>query len=152
MVERRGGYRPTAPQNNFGASSIGGNGSAQGAPKQPMRVASGGNYGDRKAMTTQQSGAPMAASPQPPQMPLPEVHPLTGDTGASGNYPTHGSDFGRGAGSDVLPQGFQGNTPQTENTQIVQQYGPSLVAAMSAPNVPDSYKRFVNALLKDVHG
>lgn len=152
-----GGFRPTAPQNNFAVSGTGGAGNSG---KQPMRVAPGGKYGERTAMVQQQSGAAMASagpiSGAMPQGPItqtpPTVHALTGDTGASGDPITHGTDFGRGGGSEVLPQGFRGDTRKTENVQIVQQYAPALISAMSAPNVPDSYKRFVNSLLQDVQG
>lgn len=153
--ENRGGFRPTAPQNNFGVSATGGNGNSG---KQPIRVASGGKYGDRKAMTTQQQGAPMSSvqptnnAQIPSTPPPPVIHPLTGDTGASGDHITTGMDFGRGAGSEVLPSGFQGDTRSMENKQIIQQYAPALIHAMSAPNVPDSYKRFVNSLLGDLQG
>lgn len=153
-----GGFRPTAPQNNFAVSATGGNGNSG---KQPIRVAPGGQYGSRTASVQQQKGAPMAAAtptaPSPgaqgPVTPTPPVvHPLTGDTGVSGDPITHGAPFGRGGGPEVLPQGFQGDTRKTENSQIVQQYAPALMEAMKAPNVPDSYKRFVNSLFKDIQG
>lgn len=150
-----GGLRPTAPQNNFGVSATGGAGNSG---KQPLRVAPGGTYGSRTALVQQQQGAPMASAgpisgalPQGPATPTPPVvHPLTGDTGASGNHITTGMDFGRGAGSEALPQSMQSDTRLTENQQIIRQYGPALVAALKTPNVPDSYKRFVNSLLQDI--
>ena len=37
-----------------------------GSKSQPLRVASGGGYGERKALTEQQQGAPLAAEPSAP--------------------------------------------------------------------------------------
>jgi hypothetical protein len=45
----KGGYRPTAPQNNMGVSGTGGAGSKDG---QPNRYMSGGTYGASKALET----------------------------------------------------------------------------------------------------
>ncbi len=147
-----GGLRPNAPQNKFGVSGTGGNGSKDG---QPLRVAPGGKYGERKASLDQQRSAPMATVPTQgaqqsiPEVQAPTVHPLTGDTGSSGNPITHGVDFGAGAGSEVLPPNLSGDTRPTENLQIVQQYLPALLFAMKSPNAPDSFKRFVNVLIKE---
>ena len=66
----KGGFRPNAPQNQFGVSGTGGNGSAKG---QPVRVAPGGLYGSRIASVQQQQGAPMAAPAQPSPGPKPIV-------------------------------------------------------------------------------
>lgn len=59
MARSRGGYRKPA---NPAAVSGPGASSARtdGGPGQPIRVAPGGDYGDRKAMVAQQSAAPMA--------------------------------------------------------------------------------------------
>lgn len=147
-----GGLRPGAPQNNFGVSATGGNGSAKG---QPIRVAPGGPYGSRTASVQQQSGAPMAAgapsaSAQVPVEPTPPtVHALTGDTGVSGHHITTGVDFGRGAGSSVLPGAPMTDTRTLENTQIVKNYLPALLDAMKSPMATDSFKRFVNSLMKE---
>lgn len=153
----KGGLRPNAPQNQFGVSATGGNGSAKGQPKsQPIRPLTGGAYGSNKASVEQESAAPMFSSPSPPNLgqapaiPLPTVDPLHGDGGASGDPITHGTDFGRGAGSEVLPQGFSGDNRSIENVDIVQKYMPALVQAMQARDATDSFKRFVNTLLKEV--
>ena len=66
----KGGFRPNAPQNQFGVSGTGGNGSAKG---QPVRVAPGGLYGARTASVQQQQGAPMATSAPPSAGPKPVV-------------------------------------------------------------------------------
>lgn len=142
--DNRGGYRPTAPQNNTGVSATGGAGSKNGTP-QPMRVAPGGKYGERKAMVTQQQGAPMASDM--PTAPLPVVHPLTGETGAGGNPVTHGVDFGRGGGSEVLPPIAGGDPRRNENLGIIKKYLPMMLDVSRAPDTPDSFKSFVNYLI-----
>jgi hypothetical protein len=62
MADRRGGYRqperPAAVSNpQSGARTDGG----AGSKSQPIRVPSGGKYGERKAAEAQQAAAPMAA-------------------------------------------------------------------------------------------
>jgi hypothetical protein len=58
-----------------------------------------------------------------------------------------GIDFGRGAGSEVLPKNFQNNTRPDENAAIAKQYLPDLVIAAQSEDAPDSFKRFVNYLM-----
>ena len=58
-----------------------------------------------------------------------------------------GVDFGRGAGEEALPQGFQNNTRPDENLALAQQYLPDLVIAAQSKDAPDSFKRFVNYLM-----
>ena len=99
-----GGFRPTAPQNNFAVSGTGGAGNSC---RQPMRVAPGGKYGERTAMVQQQSGAPMASS-QPtirnaqPSTPTPTVPqkpltPLFAPTERPNEHVTAGAPGGTGA-------------------------------------------------------
>lgn len=74
----RGGYRPDAPQNNFGVSATGGAGNRGTQAPRYMR---GGGYGEGKQLLEQQAAAPMAAStPQPRMqtpMPMPQGMPIT---------------------------------------------------------------------------
>ena len=107
----RGGYRPTAPQNNFGVSATGGAGNSG---KQPIRVAPGGQYGSRTALVQQQQSAPMASS-QPsapasvptvptnaPVMPSKPIIPLTAPTERPYEPVTTGVPNSPGAGPEVL--------------------------------------------------
>ncbi len=69
MADRgRGGPRQPrnpAPVSNPGSGRRTDGGA--GSQSQPLRVPSGGQYGERKALTTQQQGAPLAAGgPAPP--------------------------------------------------------------------------------------
>jgi hypothetical protein len=147
----KGGYRPTAPQNNTGVSGTGGAGSKDG---QPNRYMSGGKYGEGKQMMEQQQGAPMAAAPtgtssSPAAASMPQM-PSIGSLMDESNNPsepiTAGVDFGPGPGSDALPRGLSANTRPDENAALVAQYLPDLIQAASYKDAPDSFKRFVNYL------
>ena len=146
-----GGYRPTAPQNNTGVSSTGGAGSKDGQPNR--YVSGGGAYGATKALTEQQQGASMAATPSPTAAPasspmsmMPSLGTLMDPTNDPGEPITAGSDFGPGPGSDALPKGLTANTRPEETTAIIAQYLPDLIQAASYKDAPDSFKRFVNYL------
>lgn len=98
MAENRGGYRPTAPQNNpANISATGGNGQSG---TQPARYISGLPYGEGQATMTQQTSAPMAGKPATPS--LPGIVPLTSPTQRPSEPLTTGMDFGAGPGSEVL--------------------------------------------------
>ena len=145
-----GGFRPKG-KFDANVSSVGGNGSKTG---QPTRVAAGGSWGSRAESEAIQGASPMKVGAQASQQALPQITPptvnhLLSEDGASGDPLTHGSDFGSGAGSDVLPKNFRQDPRKTENQQIIVQYLPDLVEALKAKNVPDSYKRFVNSLIQD---
>lgn len=98
MAENRGGFRPTAPQNNpANISATGGNGQSG---TQPARYISGLPYGEGQATMTQQQSAPMAGQPSTPS--LPDIVPLTAPTQRPSEPLTAGMDFGAGPGSEVL--------------------------------------------------
>jgi len=61
MAENRGGYRPTAPQNN--PANISATGGAGQSGTQPARYMSGLAYGQGQAQLKQQTDAPMAGNP-----------------------------------------------------------------------------------------
>lgn len=99
-----GGLRPNAPQNKFGVSGTGGNGSKDG---QPLRASSGGKYGERKASLDQQRSAPMVSAPTQPQVSVPQssqstITSLSAPTERPFEPVTSGMDFGAGAGSEAL--------------------------------------------------
>lgn len=143
----KGGYRPTAPQNNTGVSGTGGAGSKDG---QPNRYMSGGTYGASKALNEQQGGAPMAKAPSgssamsTPSMP--QIGTLLDPTSNPAEPITAGSDFGPGVGSDAMPKNISADTRPDENAALVAQYLPDLIQAASYKDAPDSFKRFVNYL------
>lgn len=146
-----GGYRPTAPQNNTGVSSTGGNGSKDGQPNRYL--SGGGEYGASKALNDQQGGAKLAAAaPTPtaksmaPATPTRQLGTLLDDTTNPMEPLTAGSDFGPGPGSEVLPKNLTANTRPDENAAIIANYLPDLIQAASYKDAPDSFKRFVNYL------
>jgi hypothetical protein len=129
MAENRGGYRPTAPQNNYGVSATGGNGSS--AATQAARYVSGLPFGQGKQTLAQQRAVPMAGTPAaqaaaagapagaPASMgeampqPGPSVVPLTEPTQRPNEPITAGIDMGPGPGSSVL-----GMPQQAEQTGL----------------------------------
>jgi len=146
----KGGYRPTAPQNNTGVSSTGGAGSKDG---QPNRYISGGKYGEGKALMEQQQGASMAQ--QAPtadvltgrgERVLPPLETLTDNIGGKYSDITDGASVGSPIGPEALPKNISANTRPDENKVIITRYLPDLVQAASYKNAPDSFKRFVNYL------
>lgn len=63
MAERRGGFRPTAPQNNpANINPMGGNGQSG---RQPARYISGLPYGEGQETYNRQVAADMYQAPQP---------------------------------------------------------------------------------------
>jgi hypothetical protein len=108
MAEKRGGMRPTAPQNNpANISATGGNGQNG---TQAARYIPGMNYGQGQETMQQQQSAPMAGpTPRgsvkeaPMNVPgMPPITPLTAPTDRPDEPITSGVDFGPGAGSEAL--------------------------------------------------
>jgi hypothetical protein len=105
MAENRGGFRPTAPQNN--PANVSATGGAGQSGTQPARYISGMPYGQGQEMMTQQMGAPMAGpnqaeAPSPLGASLPMLTPLTAPTERPDEPLTAGMDFGAGPGSEAL--------------------------------------------------
>jgi hypothetical protein len=148
--DNRGGYRPTAPQNNTGVSGTGGAGSKDGQPNRYM--SGGGQYGASKALNQQQQGAPMEKAPvvSPDNAgafaQMPQLGTLLDPTNNPAEPITAGSDFGPGVGSEAMPKNISANTRPEENQAIIAQYLPDLIQAASYKDAPDSFKRFVNYL------
>ena len=96
MAENRGGFRPTAPQNN--PANISASGGAGQSGKQPSRYISGLPYGQGQATMQQQQAAPMS---RPVAMaastPMPEVTPLTAETQNPTQSILDGAPIGPGA-------------------------------------------------------
>ena len=106
MAENRGGYRPTAPQNNpMNVSATGGAGQSG---TQPARYMSGLAYGQGQAQMQQQTAAPLAGNPVANAAPMaaapqmPQVTGLTEPTQRPTEPITSGIDMGPGVGSDAV--------------------------------------------------
>jgi hypothetical protein len=61
-----------------------------------------------------------------------------------------GVDFGRGRGSEVMPPSLQQDNRQIENVELIQRYMPDLLNAARMPGAPDSYKRMINSLMREI--
>jgi hypothetical protein len=110
--ENRGGYRPTAPQNNpANVSATGGNGQS-GRATQPAKYIAGMPYGEGQATMAQQMGAPMQGTERIGTSPL-EITPLTAETKFRDEPITAGVDFGAGPDSSIL------NLPQQQERNIL---------------------------------
>jgi len=111
-MDNRGGYRPTAPQNNpANVSATGGNGQS-GRATQPAKYIAGMEYGEGQATMAQQMGAPMQGTERIGTSPL-EVTPLTAETKFRDEPITAGVDFGPGPDSTIL------NLPQQQERNIL---------------------------------
>jgi hypothetical protein len=98
MAENRGGFRPTAPQNN--PANVSGTGGAGQSGTQAAKYIPGLPYGQGQETMTQQMSAPMAGSPAAPMMP--PTTPLFAPTERPNEPVTSGMDFGAGPGSEAL--------------------------------------------------
>jgi len=105
VQENRGGYRPTAPQNNpANVSALGGNGQSGMTTNY-----SGFAYGQNKAINEQRQSAPMAgqaslsgATPSPVQQILPDIVPIDAPSRRPDEPVTYGSAMGAGPGEEIL--------------------------------------------------
>ena len=91
----RGGFRPTAPQNN--PANISGTGGDGQSGTQPARYISGLPYGQGQDTYSQQVAMPMAGSPE-----LPDVISLDTPTRRPSEPITSGIDIGPGPGSEIM--------------------------------------------------
>lgn len=107
MAENRGGFRPTAPQNN--PANVSATGGAGQSGTQAPRYISGMAYGQGQETMQQQQSAPMAGPTPATQSSalagltaMPPVTPLTAPTERPSEPLTAGMDFGAGPGSEAL--------------------------------------------------
>jgi hypothetical protein len=63
---------------------------------------------------------------------------------------TDGVDFGPGRGSEVMPPSLQQDNRQIENVDLIRRYMPDLLNAARMPGAPDSYKRMINSLMREI--
>lgn len=163
-----GGYRPTASQNNpMSVSGDGGNGqSGKFAAKKTEKAAqlrmSGLPQGENTAVAQQISqggnvsttaNAANPASKVPSGMGLAE---LLGSLDPLDSEPVEfrpisdGAPIGDGRGEEALPKSLNPDSRQIENVELIQRYRSDLINAARMPGAPDSYKRMVNALLREI--
>jgi hypothetical protein len=166
-----GGYRPTASQNNpTSVSATGGNGQsgkfvAEKAAKAAQLRPSGFAQGENTAMAQQISeggNVPTTASAANPASQIPtasvgmDIASILGAVEPLDSEPTEfrpisdGIDFGDGRGSEALPPSLNPDNRQIENVDLIRRYRNDLVNAARMPGAPDSYKKMVSALLREL--
>jgi hypothetical protein len=156
MAENRGGPNGGPQYNPANISATGGAGQSG---KQPSRYISGMPYGQGQELMQQQKSAPMSApKAQGGAMggsisagPMEKLRTLLDDTINPLEPQSTGIDFGRGAGSDVMPQNLISDSRPLENQEIVKKYLPAFTNAAKSPNAPDSFKGFVNYLVGKIN-
>jgi len=108
-IDPRGGYRPTAPQNNAANVSATGGDGQSGRATQAARYMPGLGYGKGQEQMQQQTSAPLAGNPTvaaaasaatPPTMP--ETVGMFEPTQRPEEPLTAGMDFGPGPDSSVM--------------------------------------------------
>ena len=144
----RGGFRPTAPQNNpANVSATGGNGQSG---RQAARYYSGGAYGEGKQMMEQQQGAAMYAQPSPtparmePLSNLPQATPITAPSSRPTEDVMAGSVAGPGAGPEALMMPASQDTD--DDRQRLLSYLPAFEAAAASPNSSQAFRNYVRLL------
>lgn len=147
--ENSGGLRPTAPQNNTGVSATGGAGSKDGQPK--MYIPDMKSLGSTGVETmAQQGGAKLAKAEGTPALDFGAIRTLLDDTQNPMEPQSTGVNFGRGAGESILPASLRSDERLIENKAIINKYGSALLAAGQDPSAPDSYKQFLNYIIKEM--
>jgi hypothetical protein len=119
-------------------------------------------YGEGQDFLDIQSSAPMekatAAKPMSPgavaqAATAPQgagVTPLDAPSQMPDQPVTHGADAGAGPGMDSLGLKPPVDPRQEETNTLIARYLPDLQAATNIPGVPDSYRRFVGYLARQV--
>jgi len=164
----RGGFRPEAQQNNpFSVSGDGGDGQsgkfvAEKAAKAAQLRPSGFTQGMNTAISQQISeGGNVAttANAANPASKLPSgegIAQLLGAIDPLDSEPqefrpiTDGIDGYSGRGSEVIPRSLNPNNRQIENVDLIKRYLPDLLNAARIPGAPDSYKRMINSLMREI--
>lgn len=115
------------------------------------QIREGGNVKTTASAANPASNVPASPSPMDLAGMLPQISPL--DSEPTEYLPiSDGIDFGRGRGSEALPPRFNKDTRQIENVELIKRYLPDMMNAARMQNAPDSFKRMVNALMKQVMG
>jgi hypothetical protein len=156
MAENRGGPNGGPQYNPANISATGGAGQSG---KQPSRYISGMPYGQGQQLMQQQKSAPMSA----PQVqgeamnapmsagPMDKLRTLLDDTTNPLEPQSTGIDFGRGAGSETMPQNLVSDSRPLENQTIIKKYLPAFANAAKSKDAPDSFKALVNYLVGKIN-
>lgn len=148
----RGGYRPSAPQNNpMKVNGRGGNGQSG---TQAAKYVSGLPYGEGQELMNIQQSAPLAAAPSIEQSGMPSglasaaasIIPLNEKTLRPNEPVTAGADAGPGPGMDALGLTMaDANADMNFKAQLAE-YMPALVFMASRPNASPETRALVARL------
>lgn len=153
MANGHGGSRtPSSPAPVSGPGAL--SKRTDGGPGQPVRVPTGGAYGDATQLAQAQAGAPMAASPggdQPAHSLLAGLSIPQGPAfGAPSQQPdipvTDGAAAGPGAGPEALGLPVQ----QDQDMQALVKYLPVLEHMANIPGASNSARNMVRAIKAQV--
>lgn len=164
---KRGGANGGPQYNPMNVSATGGAGQsgkyvAEKVAKATQLRPSGFPQGENKALAEQMSAGGNVASTASAANPAPAAPAMGGiadlmsavqplDAEPTQYMPiTDGVDFGPGRGSEALPGSMRQDSRQIENVELVKRYMPDLLNAARMPGAPDSYKRMINALIREV--
>lgn len=149
-----GGFRPTAPQNNYAVSATGGNGNSG----QPARYVAGMPYGEGADFMDLQSMARMESAPATPSAAgarrevtqVAESQPLV-PLSASSMMPdvpvTDGAAMGPGGGLESLGLNASQETEQEAAKARIAAYRPALVYMASRPETSPETRMFIRQLI-----
>lgn len=112
------------------------------------QMSAGGNVASTASAANPASGMPAPAMGGLAEM-MSAARPVTSEPDEYLPI-TDGVDFGPGRGSEVMPPSLQQDNRQIENTELVKKYLPDLLNAARMPGAPDSYKRMINSLMREI--
>lgn len=165
-----GGERPTASQNNImKVSPNGGDGQSgkfvakkfeKATELRPTGFPQGQNTAIEQQITrggnvVTTANAAKTAATKPAPSPI-NFAALLGAAEPLDSEPrefrpiSDGVDFGDGRDSRALPTSLSPINRQIENVELILKYKNDLVAATRMPGAPNSYKKMVNALLREL--
>lgn len=141
-----GGYRrPSRPAPVSGPGRY----SRRTDGKQPKRIASGGDYGDRQEMESLQSSAPMRATQSSAQAASPAPAPIDTSALTPLDAPTARPDEPLQAGMDQF-----GAVPPTQMDEAtrdrLRSYLPTLLWLASRPEASEQTRQFVRQIRADL--
>ena len=152
----RGGYRPTAPQNNpMKVNARGGNGQSG---TQAAKYVSGLPYGEGKELMQTQESAPLAAAPSIEQASMPSglapaaapIIPLNAPTQRPGEPVTFGADAGAGPDTSVLGLFDADQIANDKYRAQVASYLPALLRIAAMPTTSPTTRAIIRKLRDSV--
>ena len=161
MADQGGYQKPGSPAPVSGAGALSARTDGGPADKQVIRNLTNVPYGEGQEFQSIEQSEPMEAAPQPSMsaapireaaQQAPQGAPLQDfTTDSQTSHPvTAGIDIGPGPGSSAMPAAFAPGERMLQSNPLVIKYLPDLIAASRTPNAPDSYREFINFIVRHV--